>query len=384
MRRTTVDVTLAYTFVGLVTVLNLALDSAFKRLIKLECHVSRTKEKLALVDRSAAAQIANALLPIILVNADRYGFVRPRAAWFAEVGVSIVSTMVLRAPLGWAALAEQLYMRVARTCFSSGAVVQEELNRLYLGRDFDLASRYVAAQVTIFVCFGFSAALPVLLPVGALTFAVGYGADKYLLLRFHRTPPRYDSSLAHHVAKIMPYAALAHLGVAVCLWSNTDVTGARVLGVERFPAFLHAGPLYRLARVFLLSNTWPLVLLLVALAAHLALDATGVLWFLRCGASQTRVAVRKLAGSDKRDAPEGRPRVMDVSLTWTQQKQAFAKRKMAGDHMTYSYNLVENADLAHMFGLDGRHYHDRERACYGQDVLITEPAQGAPTAASEV
>ena len=43
--------------------------------------------------------------------------------------------------------------------------VQEELNRLYLGRDFDLASRYVAAQVTIFVCFGFSAALPVLLPL---------------------------------------------------------------------------------------------------------------------------------------------------------------------------------------------------------------------------
>ena len=91
--------------------------------------------------------------------------------------------------------------------------------------------------------------------------------------------------------------------------------------------------------------------------------------------------MRKLAGGDKRDAPEGRPRVMDVSLTWTQQKQAFAKRKMAGDHMTYSYNLVENADLAHMFGLEGRHYHDRERACYGQDVLITEPAQGA---ASEV
>ena len=52
-------------------------------------------------------------------------------------------------------------MRVARACFSGGAVVQEELNRLYLGRDFDLASRYVAAQVTIFVCFGFSAALPV-------------------------------------------------------------------------------------------------------------------------------------------------------------------------------------------------------------------------------
>ena len=46
-----------------------------------------------------------------------------------------------------------------------------------------------------------------------------------------------------------------------------DATRARVLG---FPAFLHAGPLYRLARVFLLSNTWPLVLLLVALAAHLA------------------------------------------------------------------------------------------------------------------
>ena len=77
---------------------------------------------------------------------------------------------------------------------------------------------------------------------------------------------------------------------------------------------------------------------------------------------------------------------MDVSLTWTQQKQAFAKRKMAGDHMTYSYNLVENNDLAHMFGLEGRHYHDRERACYGQDVLIAEPPRkdGASSADAEV
>ena len=119
-----------------------------------------------------------------------------------------------------------------------------------------------------------------------------------------------------------------------------------------------------------------------------ALDATGILWFVRCGASQTRVAVRKLAGERRDAAPErrGSARPMDVSLTWTQQKQAFAKRKMAGDHMTYSYNLVENNDLAHMFGLEGRHYHDRERACYGPDVRIAEPPRkdGASSADAEV
>ena len=43
----------------------------------------------------------------------------------------------------------------------------------------------------------------------------------------------------------------------------------------------------------------------------------------------------------------------------------------AGEHLVCSYNLIENAEMAQMFGMEGRHFNDRQRT-YGQDVLFAD------------
>ena len=224
---------------------------------------------------------------------------------------------------------------------------QDELNALHADGAFDLADRYATALVTTFVCVGFSPGLPMLAPIGAVTFACGYAADKYLLLRRCAMPPRYDASLARHVVGLLPYAALLHLGVALAAWSNTDLTAGRSLAhlllhampsaasatddandaaaaddgadddadadrdaaaaalgddrVEalRFHFWRAAG---RFFRCFFLTNTWALTALLLLLTAHLVLGATG-LEVRRLGGGV--VWRRRLPPPASRDRPRG-------------------------------------------------------------------------------
>jgi hypothetical protein len=46
--------------------------------------------------------------------------------------------------------------------------------------------RYATNLVTFFVCFVYASAMPILLPIGAVSFVIGYWVDKFLFLRYYR------------------------------------------------------------------------------------------------------------------------------------------------------------------------------------------------------
>ena len=60
----------------------------------------------------------------------------------------------------------------------------------------------------------------------------------------------------------------------------------------------------------------------------------------------------------------------NTSLPWATQRALFDARKAAGEQFVSSYNLVENPEYSHMFGLEGRHFNERRHACFGQAILL--------------
>merc|ERR1719324_1491174 len=88
---------------------------------------------------------------------------------------------------------------------------QAMLNHYFEGGQLDLIKRYSVSLITIFVCTFYSAGAPLMYPIACVSFAFGYAADKYFLLRYYKKPPMYGPELAGAVAQVLPYAVVGHL-----------------------------------------------------------------------------------------------------------------------------------------------------------------------------
>ena len=97
------------------------------------------------------------------------------------------------------------------------ALSQEELNKIYLGPDFELSSRYANALSIFFVCYMFSTGLPILLFICTCNFLITYWKDKFLFIEFYRTPPRYTDEISKLSTSILKYALVVHL--IISLWT---------------------------------------------------------------------------------------------------------------------------------------------------------------------
>lgn len=59
--------------------------------------------------------------------------------------------------------------------------------------------RYAEIAVIFAVCLAYSAGIPILLPVGALSFLLFYWVEKVLFVHFYQTPPQYSPRLTNEV-----------------------------------------------------------------------------------------------------------------------------------------------------------------------------------------
>ena len=60
---------------------------------------------------------------------------------------------------------------------------------MYTGPQLVLQERYAGLLVVFFTVLLFSPGMPVLWPLGALSFAVAFAVDKWAFLRVYRLPP---------------------------------------------------------------------------------------------------------------------------------------------------------------------------------------------------
>lgn len=116
----------------------------------------------------------------------------------------------------------------SKDCFGS------ELNELYSGTPFELASRYAAVLNTIFVTLLYSAGMPLLFPAAAASVFCTFWFDRtacthqicfrlplitilpfLLVFYLHSLPPKYDERLAQEVLTSLPLAVFLH-----CLFAS--------------------------------------------------------------------------------------------------------------------------------------------------------------------
>ena len=116
------------------------------------------------------------------------------------------------------------------------ALTQHELNKLYLGPNFDLAETYGRCLAYIFSAMLLWTALPVLVPLTALYLILDYHVNKFVLLRGSRTPPPYDENIAKMVAYILPTAAWLHASIGLWVYGSLPSHSANTGLVSKLQA----------------------------------------------------------------------------------------------------------------------------------------------------
>ena len=213
------------------------------------------------------------------------------------VGVSIILTMILNTmnPHLWP-LVRVPWRRCRREsyCVPLKSDSQAKWNERFQGDEFELAERYAVMLNTLFVTLLYSGGMPIMLPIGAITFGLTYWFDKVSFLRLYRIPPRFDHSLAMYTTMLLPYAILLHL--AFTLWfltvpalQSSAAAAAAVQSVELLAS-------YSVSTVVARVSSWetsPTLVLFAALFGYL------VLWRL---SARLWVACREGGASTSMDA----------------------------------------------------------------------------------
>lgn len=227
-----------------VVVVNGLLHRLLALLARFERHVTLSHEQQSITFKVFVAQLLNTAVTVLVIHARlpnvRTGDLPPGVfsgdhdgfgvAWYASVGVSIMLTMVMQATLPHVTpLLRVAACQCRRWCVRRKRSSHSSLLRLYTRQPYDLSRRYPALLTTLFVTMMYAPGLPLLLPLAAGSYALGYAVDLCLITRFTANPPRYDKNLAAGTLRVLPYALLLHLCVAVWMYGNSEVLESGII-----------------------------------------------------------------------------------------------------------------------------------------------------------
>jgi len=110
---------------------------------------------------------------------------------------------------------------------------QADLNETFVGPPVDYVLRYVVVLNVVFVCFVFSAGMPLLMPIAAISLFISFNVDKAAFLFLAQRQPAAANAVARYVVSLLPMAALLHLGVGVWMLGSVRVLRNTVLDALR-------------------------------------------------------------------------------------------------------------------------------------------------------
>jgi uncharacterized membrane protein YgcG len=290
-----------------IALVNFLLARCMRAMSAFEGHSSVNDLEVALVLRLFVAQFTNtALLPII-INAA-WDTVTGRdlpipntglyddfsAGWYKSVGAGLISTMILQVFSPHILPAFRMCRMRAKIATATekmalGAEVpsffktQADLNETFVGGPMDFAASYAAMLNVVFVCFIFSAGMPLLMPIAFVALVAAFNMSKATYLYYAQRQSASVNTVARTVASMLPYAGLMHLGVAIWMLGSvrifrTSLLGyvSSVTGASRAVAALQARSAEVTARTGILSTglqrlSTPQTVPLVVLFAFLVL-----------------------------------------------------------------------------------------------------------------
>ncbi len=195
--------------------------------------------------KSYILQLINTAIVIILVNSHvksiresipdfpfftgQYSDFDP--GWYGDVGSTIFFYMILNIVTPHIAPLIGYLMTSIKRCFDrccssnkiSSLLTKNEYFELYVGPEFSMGSRYAQILSTMFVVIIFSSGIPFLYVCCFLFFVFTYWTDKFLLLRFYRTPPHTDLYVSKLFYYILLFGIIVHLSVGIWIYGNKEI-----------------------------------------------------------------------------------------------------------------------------------------------------------------
>mmetsp|Transcript_511 Transcript_511/g.521 ORF Transcript_511/g.521 Transcript_511/m.521 type:complete len:488 (-) Transcript_511:930-2393(-) len=152
--------------------------------------------------------------------------------WYLDVGTQIIISMVLEilAPHFVPFILFIIYK--SRRCLDRGCslddrrskkLLQQEYEDLYIGPEFSLDARLAQMVAFVWTTFMYSSGLPVLFVITAVNFLLMFWIDKFLLLRFYRTPKNYDETCIYFSLGEMKYSFVFHFFLGALIFSNNKI-----------------------------------------------------------------------------------------------------------------------------------------------------------------
>lgn len=151
--------------------------------------------------------------------------------WYSEVGTTIIFCMILNVFTPHAiALLEYLYIATKRcldSCCAKNKITKlknrREYESLYLGPEFEIGARYSQILTTIFIILIYSSGMPILYVCTFICFFLTYWIDKFLILRFYRTPPHIDLYISRFFSILILLGIIIHYCFGIWMYGNKSI-----------------------------------------------------------------------------------------------------------------------------------------------------------------
>lgn len=122
-------------------------------------------------------------------------------------------------------------------------VMPHAMSRVLLAQ-FHLSTRYAQLLVTYYICLIYGTGVPLLYPIGCVSFATTYWVDKWLFMRFYRSPPHYSDEICVRAARLTAFPALlVHLAMSIWILGNESIFISNAGGAGASSAYWIEGSL---------------------------------------------------------------------------------------------------------------------------------------------
>jgi len=152
--------------------------------------------------------------------------------WYNKVGAQVILSMLIEIVAPHALPLIMIIFLGIRRCCDRGCtnnkrrtkqLIQSSYEHMYIGPEFMLDSRLAQLVAITWVTFMFSTGLPVIILVTLCNFLAMYWIDKYLLLRFYRTPKNWDDTTINYSFFLLKFTFLFHMLMGMLMLSNTNI-----------------------------------------------------------------------------------------------------------------------------------------------------------------
>lgn len=209
---------------------------------------TETQQTAAIFILIAVATFFNTAILMLLTNANtQYTFLRwlPLDGsmtdldlnWYTDIGDSLIWTMLINSVYVILGFFMQLAMVIVFRSLDKGCknfwtcketdetkckTIQAYVNT-YAGPVHLMHFKYATAINTIYTCFMYGLALPLMFPIGALTFINIYVVEKLCVAYWYQKPPMYGPALNASALELMRWAPVVYFAFGYWIMGNKQI-----------------------------------------------------------------------------------------------------------------------------------------------------------------